>query len=64
MFDIVENTQKNLSGMMCIHIWLMYLPWLFSSGPSSVGLDFSFPAFEYVYGIPEHADTLALKSTK
>ena len=33
-------------------------------GPSSVGVDIAFPGFEYVYGIPEHADTLALKSTK
>ncbi|CAH1791374.1 unnamed protein product [Owenia fusiformis] len=32
-------------------------------GPESIGLDFSFPGFEHVYGIPEHADTLALKST-
>ncbi|EDV29833.1 uncharacterized protein TRIADDRAFT_37096 [Trichoplax adhaerens] len=32
-------------------------------GPSSVGLDFSFPGVEHVYGIPEHADSLALKST-
>ena len=34
------------------------------SGPTSVGLDISFPGYEFVYGIPEHADTLALKSTK
>ena len=33
------------------------------SGPSSVGLDISFPGVEHVYGIPEHADTLALKTT-
>ena len=33
-------------------------------GPSSVGVDIAFPGFEHVYGIPEHADTLALKSTK
>ncbi|XP_048585965.1 neutral alpha-glucosidase AB isoform X2 [Nematostella vectensis] len=32
-------------------------------GPSSVGLDISFPGVEHVYGIPEHADSLALKST-
>ncbi|XP_030855177.1 neutral alpha-glucosidase AB isoform X2 [Strongylocentrotus purpuratus] len=32
-------------------------------GPSSIGLDFSFPGFEHVYGIPEHADSLALKPT-
>lgn len=33
-------------------------------GPSSVGIDVSFPGFENVYGIPEHADTMALKTTK
>ncbi|XP_065920024.1 neutral alpha-glucosidase AB-like [Dysidea avara] len=33
-------------------------------GPSSVGLDVSFPGSEHVYGIPEHADSLALKVTK
>ncbi|GCB81451.1 hypothetical protein scyTo_0021839, partial [Scyliorhinus torazame] len=33
------------------------------NGPSSVGLDFSLPGFEHVYGIPEHADTLKLKTT-
>ncbi|XP_028409802.1 neutral alpha-glucosidase AB-like isoform X2 [Dendronephthya gigantea] len=32
-------------------------------GPSSVGLDISFLGFDNVYGIPEHADSLALKST-
>ncbi|ESO91975.1 hypothetical protein LOTGIDRAFT_217135 [Lottia gigantea] len=33
-------------------------------GPSSIGIDVSFPGFENVYGIPEHADTMALKTTK
>ncbi|GCC16765.1 hypothetical protein chiPu_0021435, partial [Chiloscyllium punctatum] len=33
------------------------------NGPSSVGLDFSLPGFEHVYGIPEHADSLKLKTT-
>ena len=33
------------------------------SGPSSVGLDISFPGFDNVYGIPEHAESLALKPT-
>jgi len=33
-------------------------------GPSSVGMDISFPGVEHVYGIPEHADSLALKSTR
>eukprot|EP00053_Salpingoeca_punica_P010114 m.90988 g.90988 ORF g.90988 m.90988 type:complete len:901 (-) comp15287_c0_seq1:264-2966(-) len=32
-------------------------------GPSSVGIDFSFPGVEHVYGIPEHASSLALKET-
>lgn len=32
-------------------------------GPSSVGLDISFPGVENVYGIPEHADSLSLKTT-
>ncbi|XP_069116390.1 neutral alpha-glucosidase AB-like isoform X2 [Argopecten irradians] len=34
------------------------------NGPASVGMDIGFPGFEHVYGIPEHAETLALKSTK
>ncbi|KAG7201657.1 hypothetical protein KM043_004387 [Ampulex compressa] len=33
-------------------------------GPEAVALDFSFPGAEHAYGIPEHADSLALKSTK
>lgn len=33
-------------------------------GPSSVGLDFTFPEADYAYGIPEHADSFALKATK
>ena len=32
-------------------------------GPSSIALDFSFPGSEHVYGLPEHASTLALKNT-
>ncbi|RMB90532.1 hypothetical protein DUI87_33133 [Hirundo rustica rustica] len=32
--------------------------------PTSVGLDFSLPGFEHVYGIPEHADSLRLRSTE
>jgi alpha 1,3-glucosidase len=34
------------------------------NGPTSVGLDIAFPGFRYVYGIPEHADSFALKTTK
>uniref|UniRef100_A0A8C0JBH5 Glucosidase II alpha subunit n=1 Tax=Chelonoidis abingdonii TaxID=106734 RepID=A0A8C0JBH5_CHEAB len=33
-------------------------------GPTSVGLDFSLPGFEHVYGIPEHADNLRLRTTE
>eukprot|EP00052_Salpingoeca_macrocollata_P012108 m.93763 g.93763 ORF g.93763 m.93763 type:complete len:899 (-) comp18337_c0_seq5:40-2736(-) len=33
-------------------------------GPTSVGLDVSFPGVQNVYGIPEHGDSLRLKSTK
>lgn len=33
-------------------------------GPQAIGLDFSFPGFEHVYGIPEHADSFALRSTR
>uniref|UniRef100_A0A2K6E810 Neutral alpha-glucosidase AB n=1 Tax=Macaca nemestrina TaxID=9545 RepID=A0A2K6E810_MACNE len=32
--------------------------------PMSVGLDFSLPGMEHVYGIPEHADNLRLKVTE
>eukprot|EP00731_Ephydatia_muelleri_P027270 Em0019g143a len=32
-------------------------------GPSSIGMDISFPGVEHVYGIPEHADSFALKTT-
>ncbi|XP_053224260.1 neutral alpha-glucosidase AB isoform X1 [Podarcis raffonei] len=34
------------------------------NGPTSVGLDFSFPGVENVYGIPEHADYLRLRTTE
>ncbi|XP_061756155.1 neutral alpha-glucosidase AB isoform X4 [Nerophis ophidion] len=34
------------------------------NGPTAIGLDFSFPGVEHVYGIPEHADTLRLKTTE
>ncbi|KAM7086269.1 neutral alpha-glucosidase AB isoform 1-T1 [Molossus nigricans] len=33
-------------------------------GPTSVGLDFSLPGMEHVYGIPEHAENLRLKVTE
>lgn len=33
-------------------------------GPAAVALDFSFVGAHHAYGIPEHADSFALKSTK
>ena len=32
-------------------------------GPESIGLDTSFINFAHVYGVPEHADHLSLRST-
>uniref|UniRef100_A0A8C2PYD7 Neutral alpha-glucosidase AB n=1 Tax=Cyprinus carpio TaxID=7962 RepID=A0A8C2PYD7_CYPCA len=34
------------------------------NGPTSISLDFSLPGVEHVYGIPEHADDLKLKTTE
>lgn len=33
-------------------------------GPESVGLDITFPGYEHVFGIPEHADSMSLKETR
>ncbi|KAF2455613.1 glucosidase II alpha subunit [Lineolata rhizophorae] len=33
-------------------------------GPESVALDISFPGYEHVYGIPEHASSMSLKQTR
>jgi alpha 1,3-glucosidase len=33
------------------------------NGPMSVGIDFRFPSASHLYGIPEHASSLALHST-
>jgi alpha 1,3-glucosidase len=33
-------------------------------GPESVGLDISFHGYDFVYGIPEHASSMALKQTR
>lgn len=33
-------------------------------GPESVALDISFPGYQHVYGIPEHAGPLSLKETR
>ena len=37
---------------------------LLTIGPSSIGIDVNFLNFENVYGIPEHADAFALRSTQ
>jgi hypothetical protein len=34
------------------------------TGPSSIGLDITFPNTAHVYGIPEHATNFALKPTR
>jgi alpha 1,3-glucosidase len=33
-------------------------------GPESVGMDIAFPGYNFVYGIPEHASSMALKQTR
>ncbi len=33
-------------------------------GPESVGLDITFPGYEHVFGLPEHAGPLSLKETR
>ncbi|KAK2807123.1 hypothetical protein FQN51_004737 [Onygenales sp. PD_10] len=33
-------------------------------GPESIGLDITFPGYNHVFGIPEHADSLSLKETR
>jgi mannosyl-oligosaccharide alpha-1,3-glucosidase len=33
-------------------------------GPESIALDISFPGYDFVYGIPEHASSMALKQTR
>lgn len=32
-------------------------------GPEAIGMDISFPGAQRAYGIPEHADSLALRTT-
>ena len=46
--------------------WPLENPFLNVSvpGPSSISLDFSFPGVDHVYGIPEHADSLKLRTTE
>ena len=48
----------NTEGCSCL---MILISWFL--GPCSVGLDISFLGVEHVYGIPEHADSLALKTT-
>lgn len=36
----------------------------YDKGPCGIGLDFTFADSKYVYGIPEHASSFALKSTR
>lgn len=33
-------------------------------GPESVALDVAFPGYDFVYGIPEHASSMSLKTTR
>jgi alpha 1,3-glucosidase len=33
-------------------------------GPEAIALDISFPGYEHVFGIPEHATRLSLKTTR
>jgi alpha 1,3-glucosidase len=37
---------------------------ILNRGPSSIGLDISFPGSEHVYGLPEHATGFSLKTTR
>lgn len=61
------------SCWVCIGIWencaqsspsLVFVLFSGLTGPTSVGLDFSLPGVEHVYGIPEHADNLRLRTTE
>ena len=36
----------------------------FCLGPSSIGIDISFPGSSNVYGLPEHASSFSLKTTR
>ena len=45
---------------------LIYVPgtsFCFETGPSGVAMDFTFHGSQHVYGLPEHATSLALKNT-
>ncbi|XP_056021403.1 neutral alpha-glucosidase AB-like isoform X2 [Ostrea edulis] len=60
--DVKEPEQEEESGLWEETYKSFHDPKL--NGPSSVGIDVSFPGFENVYGIPEHAESMALKTTK
>lgn len=34
------------------------------AGPEAFSLDITFPGYEHVYGIPQHASSLSLKQTR
>ncbi len=51
-------------GVVLSMYMIIVIVFTYSIGPSSIGMDISFPGVEHVYGIPQHADSLALKTTK
>lgn len=54
-----------IHGFDCKWVWMHVTYWcVFRTGPNSIGLDVSFIGFDNVYGVPEHADSLRLRSTK
>uniref|UniRef100_A0A673GGF0 Integrator complex subunit 5-like n=1 Tax=Sinocyclocheilus rhinocerous TaxID=307959 RepID=A0A673GGF0_9TELE len=75
--DIMEGPEVLLSlnsrGLLafehlhlhCILMNIICVDFVFNIflGPTSISLDFSLPGVEHVYGIPEHADDLKLKTT-
>jgi hypothetical protein len=46
------------------HIITSSLSYYYQIGPSAIGMDFAFLGAQHVYGIPEHASSFALKTTK
>lgn len=61
-----EGLQEPWAGMqgLLVKRKLWSPVFAFLPGPTSVGLDFSLPGMEHVYGIPEHAENLRLKVTE
>ncbi len=56
---------KILNHMVRMNCCLRFMNYKYRfEGPSSIGVDVNFLNFENVYGIPEHADAFALKSTQ